>query len=150
MPSFYFLTSPKHALLTLLTKSSICEHRSVQLISLMTKSIPHQNNFTHLFPQVHPPKQTHSFSQTLRPTGQQFFPDKMGAKKSSMHMWEQQDLWPGRQGRGPGHSKAGRDLPNQQHSPTASEQAEQVQWLTGLLKGERPQEAFTQLFFTPA
>lgn len=90
LPSFYFLTSPKCAQLTLLTKSTICEHGSVQLISLMTKSIPHQINSTHMFPQVHPPRQTHSFSLTLRPTGQKFFLDKVGEKIP----------WPGRQGEG--------------------------------------------------
>lgn len=118
LPSFYFLTSSKCAQLTLLTKSTICEHGSVQLISLMTKSIPHQINSTHMFPQVHPPRQTHSFSLTLRPTGQKFFLDKVGEKNPLA-----------REARGgQEQSKAGRDLPNKQHSPTATEQAEQVQW----------------------
>lgn len=91
-------------LLFVLTKSTIYADRSVPLISLTTESIPHQNNSTHMFPQVHPPKQTHSFSQTLRPTGQHFFLDQV-RKNSSMQNWEQQDLWPGRQGRGQGKAR---------------------------------------------
>lgn len=109
-------------------KNTICEHRSVQLISLTTKSIPHQNNFTHIV-STSPSSQTNTFILLDTQTNwTAIFSWHNGGKKSSMHMWEQQDLWPGRQGRGQGQSKAGRDLPSQQHSPRASEQAEQVQW----------------------
>lgn len=59
----------------------------------MTKSIPHQNNSTPMFPQVHPPKQTHSFSQTLRPTGQQCFLNKVEEKAPNTYLGAARSAW---------------------------------------------------------
>lgn len=130
-------------------KHHLCIETST--INFLNDQINTTSEYFHAPVSTSPSSQTDTFILTDTQTNwTAIFSWQNGGKKSSMHMWEQQDLWPGRQGRGPGHSKAGRDLPNQQHSPTASEQAEEVQWLTGLLKGQRPQEAFTQLFFTPA